>query len=770
MIATIFSRNNKNGLKFMTRVLFLVHILFFVASFFINVNAQQYVPKNYWTFNSTPVNKDSINSFNLDFTSYNCAYTLQTNSIVGKGVTLNGTGDNINAGSFVPDSNFSIEFLFKPGTLFNSTTLFRRLDGAISASVNTTGFTFSTSTNSGSDDMSVPFNGINKAQYGYYINGNWHHIVFKYNSNTGLKSIYIDGECPTGFSKTVSPGKIVTSGNSFLFFNQGVTYYKYYGDYDEIALYYRDLPAKLIYKHYIQSQQHLAYDFTDNYAGTIPTASPTTGPLDMTEFAIGHPSVTMSATEQLRTFPLPRYKPGNTLKRNFSWIDFMYMGGRFQPGVSDASSVTNSVDLNWELAQNWNYYIHGQWSMDSWGTAWVNLANQHPAIPFSLTTFRAQLSPSIINSQSLANSCYLQNSSGTFIDPNGSTTANKYWRPTSAISTYSGDGNAARGYIQSVISSLTRPINIINENGEVFPWHSDAALTLDPQVTSGASSAGLDLQSFMARKFKENETQSYRDIFMALPQLSTTLFTEYAIDGFSQYRQKYSEARLVNSQINGQYYSTPDFYPRWPSNWRNWMGPWHGWQWIVDSRYNELALGDRLFSPFVAAGWDKIEENNVRPAQWLGLLKCMNMMGAEFFYTGYFVEGAVSTSNPPADPKNYAWQTVMPCYAQAITSRMEDLLRIGNVMNGDIPNYTTNPTAPGYSFAAGDLRKLVVARKHSTLAKYAITGTIQPNSSMIGNAETEGIATVTIDGQQLKFQVRRQGSTYIYDKTNASSP
>ncbi|MBL0070777.1 MAG: hypothetical protein IPP34_02605 [Bacteroidetes bacterium] len=41
---------------------------------------------------------------------------------------------------------------------------------------------------------------------------------------------------------------------------------------------------------------------------------------------------------------------------------------------------------------------------------------------------------------------------------------------------------------------------------------------------------------------------------------------------------------------------------------------------------------------------------------------------------------------------------------------------------------------------------------------------------MMGNAENEGVATITLDGQTLKFKVRRQGSTYIYDKTNASSP
>jgi hypothetical protein len=35
------------------------------------------------------------------------------------------------------------------------------------------------------------------------------------------------------------------------------------------------------------------------------------------------------------------------------------------------------------------------------------------------------------------------------------------------------------------------------------------------------------------------------------------------------------------------------------------------------------------------------------------------------------------------------------------------------------------------------LRKIVVIRKHNSGNKYAITGTIQPNTSMAGNAENE---------------------------------
>ncbi|HQZ77550.1 MAG TPA: hypothetical protein PK190_06265, partial [Bacteroidia bacterium] len=760
--------------KILSISLLFIHLLFAALSLLQVANAQTYAPVSYWTFNSSPFNKDSMNRTNMDFTSYGCGYTVSNNSAVGKGLILSSSGDNINTGNFVTDTSFAIEFLFKPGYQFNQTLLFRRMDGGFSANFNFDGIYFYTYTSgSGSDELKVSFDGIGKRSYGYFVDGNWHHIVFQYSSLTGKKEIYIDGECPSGYSKNIS-GKVVNGANTSLFWNQGVSYMKYFGEYDEIAIYNRTVPAKLIYQHYKDAvQTNKSYSFNLTFNGSLPTPSPVSAGLDNTEFAPGHPSPNVSAIDQLRSYPVARYKAGNTLMKNFNWVDLMYMGGRFQSGVSDAQSATNSTAINEELAKNWNYMIQLRLSMDQWGNAWANLANQNPQLGTSLITLRAQLNPSLIRSQNLSSDKYLQNSSGNFIDPNGNNSSTKWWRPTAPVSAYSGDGNQMKSNVQDVLNALTRPLTMINENGEVFAWSTDAALSADPAVVAAKNASGLDYQTFQARKFKENEIQSYRDIIMDIPALSNTKFTEYGIDGFPQYRQKYSEARLVNSEINSQRYSTPDFYPRWPHNWRNWITAWHGWQWIVDSRYYELQAGDNLFSPFVAAGWDVNEDNNMRPAQFMGLLKCLNMIGAEFFYTGYFNEsGNYNPPNPPpANPAGYAWQTAMPSYAQAVASRYEEFLRNGSVMLGDVPAYYSAPSGkPGYTFWAGDLRKLVVVRKHNTQSKFAITGTIQPNTSMVGGAENESVATISLDGQQVKFKVRRQGSTYIYDKTNSSSP
>jgi hypothetical protein len=143
----------------------------------------------------------------------------------------------------------------------------------------------------------------------------------------------------------------------------------------------------------------------------------------------------------------------------------------------------------------------------------------------------------------------------------------------------------------------------------------------------------------------------------------------------------------------------------------------------------------------------------------------MAMVGAEFFFPAFF-----NIATPYANPASYAWQAVMPAIAQGVTSRYEDLFRNGSVMNGDIPSDYVNPVLPGYTFKTGDLRKLIVIRKSNTVNRYAITGTVQPNNSMIGGAELVSNASITLDGQNVKFKVRRQGSTYIYDNTNPSAP
>jgi hypothetical protein len=499
--------------------------------------------------------------------------------------------------------------------------------------------------------------------------------------------------------------------------------------------------------------------------------------IDPLEYPPGHPNVTVSAISQLQSFPTPRYKPGHTLLPNYNVMDPVYFGSRFQAGVSDAQAVTNSVTIQTELAKNFNYMVNVTWSNDNWNTAWINLANANPQWKVAMMTLRAQVGGTKMWYQNFANDHYLQNSSGQFLGWDGSViTSNKTWRPTAPIADYAQDGATVKSWINSALSGLTRNVDLVNEDGEVYPIIEDNGLQSDPAVVAAKNASGLSYQDFLAQKVTQNDN-AYRNQFMSLSKLANAKYSEYRMDGHKTYQLHWEQTRFINSQINGQYYSTPDLYVRWPNNWQNWVSAWHGLKWVTQSRYYELAQGDKLFSPFVAAGWDANPENDVRPAQWLGLLKIMGMYGSEFYYTGYFNEaGSYSTSNPPYDPKGYAWQAVTPSYAQAITSRFEnDMFRNGSLLAGDMmdnSNYNGvyNEPVPFYQFSTGASNKVVVIRKSNTGNKYAITGAIENTSNTIGSTPLVDDAAITLNGQSLRFKVRRQGSTYIYDNTVPSAP
>ncbi len=765
-----------------------------IAAFILAVtcaNAQTYLPKSYYTFeNATTPMKDSMGFFNLDPSYYGSGYTISNNTSggVGRYMTLDSSGNMIRGGVLAVDTALTFEFIFKPGYYFNTTVFFRRLDGAIEARMQYPQIEFVTNVKAYAggyifDDFIINLDGIGRKSYGYYIDGNWHHIVFKYNAKTGEKQIWIDGQLPAGFSKTLASGYFEATGNREYHFDSGTNYYKYHGGIDEVAVYYYALPDNMIYKHYQNITANTHYQFA-NSTTPVPSPSPVSGSVSVNEYAPGHPNPTLTPIEQLKNFPVPRYKPGHTMYPINPFVGYHYLSGYNTYASSYAAAVANSKVLQTDFANNFNYMFlatenTGEFSefgdTTRFSGAWIKLANQNPQWKISALTYWPQLHPSdigktssspYVSCQCLPNNYYLRNSSGSYLNPNGGTGSTKYISPAAPSDSLVYDGQTQKYYLQQLLNKLTRPLDYVFENGEVIPFlYYSNVMTQDPSVVTDKNASGLDWFTYEGRR-AATHIKSYRDQFMnGLSGLSNSKFAYYQLDGQNQWNFKWSEVRSVNTPMNGFNYATGDIYVRWPNNWRNWTSAWHGWQWVVESRHEQLASGDKYFSPAVSPGWDNNEEVNVRPAQWLGFLKAVSMLGAEFFTTGYFV-----TSAPYQNPKNYIWQLAIPPYAQAITSRYEDLFRNGTLMSGDVPNSTSNPQWMAYNFFTGDPRKLVVIRKHNSITKYAITGTIQPSSNMDGAAELEGTAKIKLDGNWMQFKVRRQGSTYIYDNSNTSAP
>jgi len=474
-----------------------------------------------------------------------------------------------------------------------------------------------------------------------------------------------------------------------------------------------------------------------------------------------------STHQQLEAFPLPQFSRGHSLNANFLWMDPSYFGGNGQEGINLMTAVNNSVFIQEQLAKYWNYSVmvnnntkifNKYKDPSSFIYAWVQLANKHPEWPAAAITFWGQVRPRHLNDSAcngdrgyigrtnMHDSLYL------YYEP-GANHKTKRINPAVHPSNFRCDGLTQQKYIQELLAALKRPLNFINENGEVFHLISDAKLEQDERVQRDRKKfEGLSTYQYQSKKRLILE-QDYRNAFLHDARLSGTHYSVYAVDGYDKYRHDYAILREIQTPLRRMRYSTPDFYPRWPNNWRRMQGPWHGLEWIEVCRDKETALGDHLFSPFVAAGWDKDETINIPPGQWLGLLKLLNVFGAEFFYTGYFNE-----KMPPNDPRNYCWQSVMPSFAQAVFSCCPE-------------SFLEGVTLKEGQWLLKSSREDVAAlvRKNKNKEQYLLSVTLQHKANDIKNPNTTD-AIIYWRGLEIHLAARVQGSVYFIDLSNPSNP
>jgi hypothetical protein len=495
--------------------------------------------------------------------------------------------------------------------------------------------------------------------------------------------------------------------------------------------------------------------------------SQTTG-IDPLEFQPGYPKDSASALSQLESFPSPRYKKGNDLIRLFNWMNPNYMGSGQQPGIKAEQAISNAFSIQEELILHWNYFIFIPNSTFAFNpktfkdpksvlSSYVKLANKYPDIPLGTTIFWMQLQPqrlgfeqkkaNVIKSD-LPDKYYVKDASGKV--------SKRKLNFAAPDSLFIADGRMQKQCLQNLLNNLTRPINLINENGEEPPGvFSEREVSGDADMIAEKEKMGIKSWRIYMSQKKQHFRTLYSSQFMSLPELKNTWFTVYAVEGGPIDRFDWNSTKKTNSQIKGNYYSTPDFYPRTPDNWRTWKGAWHGWKWINDGRITEISSGDRLFSPFVSAGWSNDPKNDIRPGQWLGLLKSLSVVGAEFYYVAYF-----NLKKPYSQPKDYVWQAVIPAYAQAITSRYTDVFRNGNVLSD--PSGKPIVTYPVNNNDEKDL--LVTVRKHDQKEQYIIAATVQHESNLERSALKKN-AEITLNGTKMIIEARRQGSVYFLDKS-----
>jgi hypothetical protein len=663
------------------------------------------------------------------------------------------------------------------------------------------------------DEWSVPLIGDGVLAPDHLQDGRWHHLAFVKSAATGEASIWIDGQRPPAFHR---PANASLSGRKFQ--NEGALSIDRVGQswncsLDEMAVYETALPDAVVYAHYEDAMvHHRPYTMSSASLPPPPAPSPvrpadrtklTAADYDLLEFAPGTvlptprgnatAGATISAIDQLRHFARARFDSravaDHGMMRNFNWMDASYMGGQGQPTVNRADVAPNSAALQIELATHWNFGIalNPGGSRDTGGVV-AAMADSHPDWTLDATIIRQQTpGKSQISNRTLPNGCYLQNAQGELILATGAvlpagspgqlrvTTAELADAVGCPDSLFVLDAAKAVAELSPTYENCsTCAVSRLNEDGEYLSEISKGNLSADPKVLAAFEKSGAGTWQEFHGQWRVRLTAQYRDaIFKGVPAMrKQAKYSEYQVQGTNVYFGNWSVVRAINTIGRGtMHYSTADFYVPHPSLWYSGAGPWHGLNWLEETRRSEIAAGDTLFSPFVAAGWSIAEEDNVRPAQWLGLLKLLGVWGAEFYYAGFF-----SLSSPFPIPANWVWQAAIPGYAQAITSQYADLFFDSEVLRGDLYSaWTLEPSAGpllGYSLWAGAPNRIAMARKHASKPVFVVTVSIQRYSNVKNSSMETANVTIRIPGTTIDLQVeaRRQGSTYVLDDTTGTSP
>jgi hypothetical protein len=656
------------------------------------------------------------------------------------------------------------------------------------------------------ETKTIDLDGVDRKSWSYYLDNEWHHVTITADLTRGRLRLFIDGISPDGFTHQYFPDQSDVFNGAYHHFFGTFNYYglNEFGEIDEVAISNDVLPPTLIYAHYDQAiNQNVHYSFVNslNYCATGSSNVPLTiGGIDSLEYPSGYTgSITNTQNiaaplDQMQASPFPRYKPDHTLMRNFPWIDYLYLGGGFHPYNSN-SYQDNASEINAELALHWNYLT---FIGSPFYSGVQDFANEHPEI--ASCQIGVWPGKGNIRSTSLNADYYRKDYSGK---------ETTYWNPKPPMDVIKMDGE--RMYEEELkpkMIGLQRPLDLFNEDGEVSPHHShwketSTAHGFNPRVLNEYQGSGLDWNEYMGMA-KNRLREAYRDALLESSPLlgGKTSFSFYSVDGMGGHMmfqtRAWSQLKTIQENFQGtNYYSTPDFYPGTPSAWEN--GGGHGVSWIRMCRHVELADNDALFSPFVAAGWFEDPSKNIRPGQWLGLMKAFGVLGAEFYYTGFFggvrkrtdANGnlVLDSNNHPIyikqDPKHWAWQMLIPSYAQAITSRYETLMKEGEPLEDPELTTTFGLKEPYFALKGGGANVYTVAKRwinpaNAADTQYVISTTYQTRT----NHETtpgwqspreKDITLKAFDSGalgNLTLKSRRQGSTYILrkDEINYSEP
>jgi hypothetical protein len=647
--------------------------------------------------------------------------------------------------------------------------------------------------------VSFDFKGGGPASWAHLGDGTWHHVALVLETvASGVRArLFIDGENPEGFDTTVS--------GAFPTFNtvRGGFYQPRGVDVDELAIFASALPATHLAQRARESRGGTRPSDTDRCEPRVCSRATSGGaaPQELYErgFVEDRPyAPSRSPTRQYLDAPLPRWRRGHTLPRILSnWIHGPYSVAEDDPanwvrhGAAGSTLTSRAVDTlrapeAAELVARWNYAASGLLTGD--GTSYPE---QNPYTQF-LRALPAAVPVTIASGRA---------DEGRFgteiVDASGRELG---LSPASPTGPFRDAGTSAAAGLRNLENTIGHRIDMIKydwegASGHVFQnvpdsvWANISGLTANVATRDFCSNRGLGWRACLAEGMTRLRI-AFAEAHIATLQRGRPAIHFYDIGGNEHYQGDFAYTRTQNDPIpttidprsdgasDAYRFSTNYIYPLNAYRWYYTVGAGRGLQWILDARAREIAAGSRWMMPYVAAGWSYDERRNMRPPQWLGLLKAVTAMGALTSIPAFFVipctwntqcGWGVSNDAPcladdtacrgatVPNPNRRAWQVLMPAYAQAPFSHAEDILRDpASVWLGDM--HLSHPNVAAGGMRLGQRVVLAVATMPNGTDRFHY----QQLSSPVSVAFDDD-GRVDTPARVVRVDARVQGSVYLFD-------
>ncbi len=798
-----------------------------ISLFYFSSHAQ--APEAYWTFESNPC-ADVMTNWPLSSApgDPDSLAAIPSGGMVDGYLDLDKitigsnyySRDSTNSGTFLTPNdgvNLSVEFLFKLSPDFHDANVinwtnrfaFHICDMEMQAEVILA---------SGFKNLQIEFDGIGKKSFSYYSDGNWHHIAVTFSAATGVLTLYVDGTSPQGFQNPGSGGtNPIAAGNAIDFtppFNKLLG-----GCIDEVAVYDAILSPYMVWHHYQNAINGQHYDYlispnSPSITSTIfePENTDPGDDLNTFDFGPGYQNVSKTPYELLRSYPGVRMKPDTSFPRITGFFgdwENLYDNAGNQWADSIQRELALRYHYNMSLAGE-GYYRDPMFYLNAnhlgkilidlactppfdmierslvthWHEAWDKVTNnsgqQITGVPYLTRTDMYQIKDPSKDKYYLKMHC--QNAPFWY--------NTNFYSPAAPQDSLVRDGGEIWEMAKNAMNYMSilgaaPGIEVISENGEVFDGFSWSGDTNDPNVATcdthvkndkAAYLPASNIQGYLntrVRDFALSYLSGFRDSINSVNSANgkdSLDFRWYKNSGRIIGLTDYNYFDTINSTDQGIRRHSPEFYPQIPISWRHSLSSITSVSTLGESIYGASAKGDFIFNPFISPGFYKgsplanyDDSLLFRPGQWLGLLKNIGCMGADT-YTQFMEYGA---AGQPWPGNWRIWQTAMPAYAQAVSSRAGELLHNGILLN-QFPILSPASSLCGgvfiwYAMKSGNLNHFINARKSNSAQKWLITGSVQKLSNAASHGEKVTETGIKLNGDSLHFPIRQQGSSYIYE-------